>query len=313
MFNLIANENMKVFRLKSTWIMFGVLLAIILVTGILNKYVLEGGGSENWRAAVEQENKQYETVLNQEDAPHMLKKNYRTMHTINEYRLEHDIPPVSEDSLWGTMKSSSNMISIITLFTIIIAATSVAGEFTWGTIKLLLIRPVGRSKILLSKYLSALFFALALLVAHFLFSFLTGGLLFGFENVGQPYLTLQDGNVVERSMPMYILSLYGYRSVDLLMMVTFAFMISTVFRSSALAIGLSIFLMFTGVQVVNLLSQYDWVKYILFANTDLMQYVNGVPLVEGMTMTFSIFVLAVYFVLFNAISWLIFTKRDVAA
>ncbi|MFD2875395.1 ABC transporter permease [Paenibacillus rhizoplanae] len=40
------------------------------------------------------------------------------------------------------------------------AADSVAGEFTWGTIKLLLIRPWSRSKILLSKYISLVIFSL---------------------------------------------------------------------------------------------------------------------------------------------------------
>jgi len=96
------------------------------------------------------------------------------------------------------------------------------------------------------------------------------------------------------------------------MMVTFAFAISTVTRNNSLAVGISLFLMFTGSMIVNLLKDYSWVKYILFANTDLTQYINGTPMVAGMTMTFSLIVLAVYFVVFNATSWFVFSKRDVA-
>ncbi len=62
-----------------------------------------------------------------------------------------------------------------------------------------------------------------------------------------------------------------------------------------------------------MLSRFNWSKYILFANTDLTQYSTGKPLVEGMTIEFSIIVLIVYFVIFNVISYIGFTKRDIVA
>jgi len=97
------------------------------------------------------------------------------------------------------------------------------------------------------------------------------------------------------------------------MMATFAFMISTVFRSSALAIGLAIFLMMAGNQIIFAFAEYPWAKYILFANTDLQQYANGNVLIEGMTLGFSISVLIGYYAIFIGLSWLIFIKRDVAS
>ncbi len=59
------------------------------------------------------------------------------------------------------------------------------------------------------------------------------------------------------------------------MIVTMAFMISTVFRSSSLAIGLSIFIMFAGQIITLLLMRYSWGKYFLFANTDLTPVLRG--------------------------------------
>ncbi|GAA3891074.1 hypothetical protein GCM10022628_12240 [Anoxybacillus suryakundensis] len=95
---------------------------------------------------------------------------------------------------------------------------------------------------------------------------------------------------------------------------TFAFMISTVFRNQSLAIGLTTFSLFIGPQITYFLSlKFDWAKYILFANTNLAQYIDGMPLVKGMTMPFSLAVLLVYFVAFNAVTWWTFQKRDVAA
>ncbi|MNY55445.1 ABC-2 family transporter protein [compost metagenome] len=97
------------------------------------------------------------------------------------------------------------------------------------------------------------------------------------------------------------------------MYVTMAFMISSAFRSSTMAIGFSIVGMFAGNILLEALHRFDWSRYLLFANTDLTQYLSGRPYQNGMTLAFSIVVLAVYFLVFNLISWLMFTRRDVAA
>ena len=211
------------------------------------------------------------------------------------------------------MDNSTGIVSLIAIFTIIIGAGIIASEFSWGTIKLLLIRPATRTKILASKFIATLLFALFSLVILYVSSFLIGGLLLGFDSIDQPYLTYSSGEVSETSMAIHYVVEYALASVNLLMMVTFAFMLSSIFRSSSLSIGLSIFLMFTGSQLTFLLSQYDWVKYILFANTDLNMYFDGSPLVESMTLGFSVITLVIYFVVFILLSWLLFTKRDVAA
>jgi ABC-2 type transport system permease protein len=70
--------------------------------------------------------------------------------------------------------------------------------------------------------------------------------------------------------------------------------------------------MLIGEVLVEVLSKYSWVKYVLFANLDLRLYFDGTPLVEGMTLGFSITVLSVYFLLFNFASFLFFSRRDIA-
>ncbi|MBO8156874.1 MAG: ABC transporter permease [Bacillaceae bacterium] len=312
MFNLIRNENMKLFKQFSTWVMVGLLVVIVLIVSLATNYLMDSQVTDKWKIQLEVENQQLTEQLEQVPDIGNSHETLKEQIAINQYRIDHDIPPVENKTLWGFMISSTNLTSLATLFTIVIAAGIVASEFSWGTIKLLLIRPVNRSKILLSKFITTLLFALFNLVVLFVSSFIFGALFFGFEGKELPYLAFVDGEVVERNMITHILSLYGLNSVDLIMMVTFAFMISTVFRNRSLAVGLSIFLMFTGQQVVMLLSKYEWVKYVLFANTNLSQYINGKPLVEGMTMTFSIMVLLVYFILFVAMSWTIFHRRDVA-
>src|SRR5699024_10510706 len=206
----------------------------------------------------------------------------------NNYYLEHDIKPNPFDA-WEFMHVNVGMLSIISLFTIIVAAGIVAHEFRWGTIKLLLIRPISCSTILLSKYISVLLFALFTLIFGAIVFLVVGGIFYGFSSF-DPYIVINQGDgYAYVSQIGEILAGYGYQIVNLVMMATFAFMISSIFRNSAMAIGVAIFLMFTGNSIVGIFANYDWAKYILFANTDLSQYATGAtPWIEGMNNGFSI-------------------------
>lgn len=313
MFNLIRNENMKLYARISTWIMIGLLVAMIIGVGVLTKVMTKNVSNTNWKEDLKNQNESYKATISQMADIKATKDQYTSKIKVNEYRIEHDIPPIDITTLWGFSASSASLISIISLFTIIIGAGMVASEFSDGTIKLLLIRPSNRAKVLLSKYISTLLATILMLAILFIVSFIVGGVLFGFDGVTLPHVVYSNGSVKEVTMVGHIFTLYGYNCVSLIMMATLAFMISTVFRNNSLAIGISIFLMFTGSSIVQFLSRYSWVKYVLFANTDLNMYIEGTPLVDGMTLTFSIVVLIVYYIIFNAISWLGFMKRDVAA
>ncbi|MCS7460732.1 ABC transporter permease [Paenibacillus doosanensis] len=198
----------------------------------------------------------------------------------------------------------TSMSWLVFLFSVIVAGDSVASEFTWGTIKLLLIRPATRSKILAAKYVSVVLLLVTLLLFLLIVSYFVGLLFFGLS-----------GPVAEQDSFPRMIQTYGIKFIDLLMYVTLAFMISAAFRSSSLAIGLSICLMFTANTIVLVLAslKYTWVKYILFANTDLSPYLLGdKPPIAGMTLGFSVTMLVLYWIVFYAVSWLLFTKRDVA-
>lgn len=316
MFKLIQNEWMKIFKRPGTYVMLAILIVIVSAVGAFSKYQ-EGGKNiaidPKWEQTLQQENdalkKQYEA-----SGTKMEKQFFKKTITINDYRLKHHIPPEQDYNVWTFVKDASQLIALVGLFTIIISAGIVASEFNWGTIKLLLIRPINRNKILLSKYLTVLLFALFILATLFVYSTVIGAILFGMPDKAVSYLNYYNGHVTEQNMVVHLMIYYGLNSIDLIMLTTMAFMISSVFRNSSLAIGLSLFLMFTGAQITTLISlKFSWAKYILFANTNLMQYFDGTPLVEGMTMAFSISMIIVYFLIFLFFAFFIFKKRDVAA
>ncbi|MFS0674024.1 ABC transporter permease [Ornithinibacillus sp. 179-J 7C1 HS] len=309
---LINNEVSKIYFQKATWIMYIVLALIIIVGAIIN---LTSGiitidyGENTWREELQEENNQL--TKDMEDIG-LLQDFNSSLIQQNNYYLENDIHPPGYGA-WQYVLENVFLLSLISLFTIIVAAGILANEFKWGTIKLLLIRPISRVKILISKYVAVLLFAFNTLIFLIILSWVIGAILFGVDGLN-PYMVVEkSGEFAYVSIINEVLISYGLKLVNLVMMATFAFMISSIFRSSAIAIGTAVFLMLAGNSIVLFFADRGWAKYILFANTDLSQYIDGVePLMEGMSITFSITVLIVYFVIFAISSWIVFTKRDVS-
>lgn len=208
-------------------------------------------------------------------------------------------------SAFMLIESITFMLNII--FTVVIAADLVAGEFTWGTIKLLLIRPWSRGKILFSKFLAMILFSLFGTGIVGIVGLATSALLFpSISPISlRPEVTGVEGIV--------LLLLTDY--IQLFIISLIAFMISTVFRSASLAIGLSLMLLFTKDLFSFIFNpdRYEWAKYILILHMDLSNYIHSSVGPGGVGFSFSITLIAVYCLIFALVSWWTFTKRDVAS
>jgi ABC-2 type transport system permease protein len=294
--------------------MIGLMVIAVLFGSIMDWYY-DGKDAQkgSWQEQVTQEKLRQEKILSDPELDEENRNYYQERIAIHNYRLEHDVRP-TDSTMWDGINGSAQLVILITLFTVIVAGDSLAGEFTTGTIKLLLIRPASRIKILISKYLSMITFGIVLLVILFIVSILVNGLLYKFGFVDLPLLSVNaEGQIIEKNMVANLWKTYLLNGVSTIIFVTMAFMISSAFRSSTMAIGFSIFALFAGTILMELLQSYEWSKFMLFANIDLSQHLSGRPYQEGMTLSFSIMVLTVYFIIFNLIAWLVFTRRDVAA
>ena len=115
--------------------------------------------------------KKIENNLNEEQKKEYaeLKENYR----INEYKLKNNILYTES----GTLMTTNNLFKkagfIIVITIALIAGTIVSEEFNKGTIKQLLIRPYSRSKILLSKLITAFIVFVFVLLIYYILSILS--------------------------------------------------------------------------------------------------------------------------------------------
>ncbi|MGO4272366.1 ABC transporter permease [Paenibacillus sp. TAF58] len=315
MVNLLLNENMKIYQRLRTWLLIIGLVLTTVAFLIAQQYSVKPTQIANadWKTNMQQQIQNDTTQLNNMNRGADWKAHVTSRINTNQYHIDHNIPP-TEETLWGNMLNAANLMIVVSVMTVIIAADSVAGEFTDGTIKLLLIRPSSRSKILLSKYIATFTFSILLFVILFITSFVVSGILHGFTDMNAPYVYASSDTIAhETSIVKHAISTYLYQCIQMVMTVTLAFMISTVSRSSSIAIALSVGIMFAGSSIVGFLSQYNWAKYYLFENTDLTQYLTGSPNIAGMTLSFSVIVIIGYFVIFNVLSWLVFRKKDITA
>lgn len=206
-----------------------------------------------------------------------------------------------------TMLSMTVTFFLNIIFAVVIAGDSVASEFSWGTIKLLLIRPWSRSKILLSKYISVILFGIISSLVLFIVTFLFSNIWFNYEgNTGMISSSWSDMS--------YTLLTLGSRYVELVLITTIAFMISTLFRSSTFAMVVALFILFTKDIFLALLNpeKFEWMKYVIFTHMDLRGYMDNPVGPAGSTLLFSVIILAIYYICFLIISWMVFKKRDVS-
>lgn len=313
MLKLIQNEWMKLWHKKGTWAMVAMLILVILVPGAIMKYYeVKSTDEGSWQELEQQAIQANKEMLASDDLMEEDKARYEEQIAISEYRLANDAPSQKDNSLASFMSFTSGMLTLVTLFTVITAASIVSSEFSTGTIKMLLTRPMSRAKVLTSKLLSTFLFGLFLYAVNVVVSALVGLILFGMGTGVE--LEIVNGQVVEKAVWGDLTYHYLLSSGDFVMSTLFAFLVGSVFRSSSLAIGLTMFLSFTGGMIVMFLSRYDIVKYIWLTHSDLTQYEHGGgSMIADVTMPFSLTVLAVYAFLFLVISYTTFMKRDITA
>ena len=221
------------------------------------------------------------------------------------------------DSLKGILQDFYAQFGIFLIVVIImIAGTIVSEEFNKGTIKLLLVKPYTRNKILLSKFITVLIMIVFVIIVTLIMQILIGGILFGFDSLADPVVAYNfNTNTIQE---MNIFANLGIQTLMQLPMIvllaTLAFAISTIFSNSTLAITISL-LGYMSSSIINQLVigyHLNFMEYFVTMNWDLSIYANGaLPYMEGMNMNMSILICIVYFLIMIIPTFIIFKKRNI--
>lgn len=235
----------------------------------------------------------------------------------NKYIIDNKVdinsPKTTRNLLINTL--SDNFLFIM----IIIAAGAgsiVSTEFDKGTIKLLLIRPYSRNKILLSKYIVSMFMIIFAILSAFIMQLIIGGIFFGFSSLNIPVIIY---NFVQNKVMHINLFKYIFDNVlavlpEFILLATLAFAISTITNVSTLGVALPI----VGVgaaDIINLIAinrNIIPLKYFVTLNWNFTNYLyGGVNSFPTLSIPFSILICTIYFLIMIITAFIIFNKRNI--
>lgn len=313
MTGLLRNELMKIFSKKASWIYMIIILAACLIGGII--YQKAGPEpKENWREEIEAEIQQLEKQL--ESAPDEEKAWIQDQIEQNQQYLDKNVNPNAKSN-WHYMNSVvTGIASLVTLFAVIVCSSNVSAEFTDGTIKQLLIRPHKRWAILLSKYIAVLIYSLLLVLTLIVSGYLVGLILFGNGDFHAKIFEMSVDGQKEAIVGTQFFLKMLYDLPGLFIITTIAFMLSTLFKSQSLAVGIGIFVLFfsstVGAYIVVLAEKYEWTKFLIFPHLDLTIYALQDKILQDITLPESLGILGVYYVVFIIITFVFFERRDIS-
>lgn len=242
---------------------------------------------------------------------------YSVLSNMNEYKyyIENNINSIKEHDNRAILLGDEYELFIL-IFVVMVAGTIVSEEFNKGTIKLLLIRPYSRVKILLAKFLVCII-SLVLFIAIVVgLQFIVGGIIHGFDSTSVPAIVynfdtnqIQTMNVFKyvfiktvAKMPMYLLLL------------TLSFSCSTILVNTPLAIIIPL-LGYMGFGIINMLAttyKLKFLTYFVTLNWDFTQYLFGhLPDYEGLTIPFSLIICLIYFMIMLITSVVTFKKKNI--
>ena len=236
---------------------------------------------------------------------------------ISRYIIENNVDINKSNDVRGILKNLFNEYGLfIIVMIVMIAGTIVSEEFNKGTIKLLLVKPYDRRKILLAKFITVLIMILFSIAVVVIMELIVGGIIFGWNSLSVPILQYNFDTQSLENIP-----IFTYLGIEILtqlpkliLLATLAFSCSTLFTNSAVAIAIPL-LGYMSADMINMLViQYkvEFMKFFVSLNWDFKEYLFGkLPTMEGLTLGFSIIICSLYFVAMLIPTFIAFKKKNI--
>lgn len=294
------------------------------------------GAEVDWKREINDRIRNYEEMLKQPGLPESQKDSFKLEIDQYKYLLEHDIRYDEQDlNSFNFLKMLFEILGAVFLAVGVIMFTGdmVSGEYTPATMKFLITQPVSRAKVLFSKFISVVLTSLILILVVEIIAYVLMGLIFGFGNNNYPMFVgtryeFDMTRVVDQGHPLsvvagstyvitrgaFLIKAFLLQILFIIAAASFAFMLSTVLKSSMISISVSI----VGVIVFTIFQAMPYVSrstpYLFTAYGDpFTMMMGGMPLRFQnpiFTMGFGIGVMAVWSIISYVISHFVFTRRD---
>lgn len=242
---------------------------------------------------------------------------------LNWYSLKNEVPQIKfqKDARSSVDQLYLMYVSVIIVIAIIIAGGIVSSEFSTGTVRLLMIRPVSRWKFLFSKLMAVLIVGYTTLILSVGMLIISSGITYGFKGFGTNVISFVGGSIVEKNYIASIIPKLMFSSISLIFIIAVAITLSTITRNTALSVGLTM-MMYLGSSPATLMLtglNMKWVTKTIFPYMNLSNF-YGDSIIVGMIKqqfgvnldpNFGAAYLLIFAAILLTISFISFVKRDV--
>ncbi|MFA6330828.1 MAG: ABC transporter permease subunit [Clostridia bacterium] len=214
---------------------------------------------------------------------------------------------------------------LIIIYAIALGASTVAGEQSAGTIKLLAMRPYKRWKIMTSKLLAVLWFVILFIAISLICGFIIGNEITQ-GMVSNPIIMVFNAQTATIVTPIELMAIYAASVfIKIAFYTLIALTMSVILTSNAAAVTISIMFYFVSVGLSMFLQNSNWYKYIPFNNLDFYKYFGGAfiadttqltsifstPMLHDMTFSTSAITTGATMLIFIIATYTIFAKKDI--
>ena len=238
------------------------------------------------------------------------------------YNQSVDYEKTAYDYIFSTLKICTLLIII---FTMMMSAYLISSECDSGTIKLLLMRPYTRGKILSAKMLATLFFSLCFMLLSIIITVVGGLATFGLPAMTKMLVVFNSSFIFETS-PIIMLLVYVLTAIlDIIFYLIIAYFVSILFKSFAGSISTSFIIILLSIVLSLSLSSSIVYAFIPFTNVSWFRYfglqskgsasslfdaIFSTPVQSSMNFWISLVISALTCAVLYLVTYITFKKRD---
>ena len=205
--------------------------------------------------------------------------------------------------------------AVLVLLGIVLGTIMIASEYRYQTIKQLTIYPYKRKTILGAKFHSIGLLLAVLCLLMFGINLALGFLLFPSKGAMPIFTAYFNNTVYWIPYIVYVLIEYLFVLLQALVMVTLAVMLAVITRSASISMAVSLFAYLAFPALLKMAYPYlgspAILKYVLFGNLDLGQYLNSSVTVPYAPLWVSVLVIAAWWFIMRRIAYGVFKKREI--
>ena len=258
--------------------------------------------------------------------------------TYNKYLLTQTpiIASTSYNSAFSTTISSGDAVSafdftyyglgicsvVVIIFCVLIGAGMVAGEQSNGTLRMLMIRPFSRNKIISSKIISTVLLAFLFILFATIILFISGAIMYGVDFT--PILFVLNANTVIQMSPILYLIIYILLlTLKIYIYCLISIAISVLFKSNTGAVLISVLLYIITIIFGVAFASSMWLNFLPAGNFDIFKYFGGslmntqaltslsTPILHGSNLILSVVYTAVIVAALEFVTHYVFKRREI--